>query len=313
MTRDSSCAYTTLLTKASYLPGILVLDHGLRSTGSRYPLVVMVTPTLSQDAREILKKSGIVIREINSLQPTSASGKQLFEDRFADTWTKLRAFELFEFRRVVLLDCDMVIRRNMDDLFDLDLVDDHIAATYVCACNPRKLNHYPDDWIPENCAYSSYAQINASPDRKILNAPRPHSLLNSGTVVLNPSQAQAEKKTLQRFFSSNTKLMSYIFPDQDFLSELYEGRWKPISWEYNALRTLRTIHADVWKDDQVRCVHYILSDKPWLTRKNPDVNAPHFGLLHEWWWQVFDEVSRKLESTNPEGHKIVLKYVDTSR
>jgi lipopolysaccharide biosynthesis glycosyltransferase len=143
------------------------------------------------------------------------------------------------------------------------------------------------------------------------NAPRPHGLLNSGTVVLNPSKDQAD--ALYAFFSSNDRLMSYIFPDQDLLSEFYEGRWKPISWEYNALRMLRTIHSDVWKDDQVRCVHYILPDKPWLSRKNPDENLPHFGLLHDWWWQSFDEVAGGLESTDPEGLKLVLKYVDVSK
>lgn len=113
---ETSCAYATLLTKAPYLPGILVLEHGLRSVGSRYPLVVMVTPGLSQDARDVLKKRGIFTREIESLQPTSTPGTPLFEDRFADTWTKLRygprlylessgpltrpdrAFELSEFR-----------------------------------------------------------------------------------------------------------------------------------------------------------------------------------------------------------------------
>lgn len=271
----------------------------------------MVTPSLSQDARDVLAKSGITMRDIESLHPTTASGVQLFEDRFTDTWTKLRAFELFEYHRVVLLDCDMVIRRNMDDLFKLDLASDQIAATYVCACNPRKLKHYPADWIPENCAYSSYARINATPDKKVPNAPRAHGLLNSGTVVLNPSKEQAE--ALYGFFSSNSKLMSYIFPDQDLLSEFYEGRWKPISWEYNALRMLRTIHSDVWDDDQVRCIHYILPDKPWLSRKNPDMNAPHFGVLHEWWWQVFDEVSRRLESTDPEGLDLIRKHVDESK
>lgn len=40
----------------------------------------------------------------------------------------------------------MLVRRNMDDLFDLDLAGDQIAATYVCACNPRKFKHYPGDW-----------------------------------------------------------------------------------------------------------------------------------------------------------------------
>jgi len=224
----------------------------------------------------------------------------------------------------------MLIRRNMDDLFDLDLAEDQIAATYVCACNPRKFKHYPVDWYarqismasgvvssscfnnrtPENCAYSSYVQINTTLDKRVPNAPRAHSLLNSGLVVLTPSVEQANK--LFKFFSSGRDLTDYVFPDQDLLSEVYAGKWKPISWEYNALRMLRTVHPDVWDDEKVRCVHYILSDKPWTSRKNPDVNALHFGILHEWWWNVFDEVSHELGSLTAEGSQLIQKYVDNS-
>lgn len=49
-------------------------------------------------------------------------------------------------QRLVALDADMVVKRNMDELMDFDLPVDHIAAAHVCACNPRKLPHYPKDW-----------------------------------------------------------------------------------------------------------------------------------------------------------------------
>ena len=41
----------------------------------------------------------------------------------------------------------------MDELMDLELPKDWVAAAHVCACNPRKLAHYPDDWyyrFPQN-------------------------------------------------------------------------------------------------------------------------------------------------------------------
>jgi len=44
------------------------------------------------------------------------------------------------------LDSDMIVMRNMDELMGLDLPPDWIAAVHVCACNPRKLAHYPEDW-----------------------------------------------------------------------------------------------------------------------------------------------------------------------
>jgi hypothetical protein len=98
------------------------------------------------------------------LIPSQSYSLSAHDARFADTWTKLRAFELNEFQvgwslqigdsrldqenfqRVVLLDSDMLIRRNMDELMDLPLQANQIAAAHVCACNPRKLAHYPKDW-----------------------------------------------------------------------------------------------------------------------------------------------------------------------
>lgn len=46
----------------------------------------------------------------------------------------------------MLIDSDMIIRKNMDELFDIGLERDWIAAAHVCACNPRKFAHYPRDW-----------------------------------------------------------------------------------------------------------------------------------------------------------------------
>lgn len=84
-------AYATLLTKSAYLPGALVVNYGLRSVGSRYPLVVMVTPALPDEARDVLKKRGIIVRDVDPLQPSDGTHQLAAHDaRFADTWTKLR-------------------------------------------------------------------------------------------------------------------------------------------------------------------------------------------------------------------------------
>ena len=86
-------AYVTLLTETSYLAGTLVLHHGLRAVNSKYPLVVMVTPSLPSEARKVLHMRGILTREVESLQPREGSHALASHDaRFADTWTKLRYF-----------------------------------------------------------------------------------------------------------------------------------------------------------------------------------------------------------------------------
>ena len=84
-------AYVTLLTRNSYLPAALVLNESLKQAGSKYPLVIMSTPSLPSEAREGLTRQGLEIITVDSLRP--APNTRTLSDldaRFADTWTKLR-------------------------------------------------------------------------------------------------------------------------------------------------------------------------------------------------------------------------------
>lgn len=82
----------TLLTKSSYLPGVLVLNHSLKCVKSIHPLVVMVVPSLPADARSILERQNIATRDVDLLHPSDSNNMfhAIQNDRFADTWTKLR-------------------------------------------------------------------------------------------------------------------------------------------------------------------------------------------------------------------------------
>ena len=55
------------------------------------------------------------------------------------------------------------------------------------------------------------------------------------------------------------------FAEQSLLSRLFPRRWAPLPYAYNALKTLRWrgVHDGLWRDGEVRCVHYILTPKPW--------------------------------------------------
>jgi hypothetical protein len=41
----------------------------------------------------------------------------------------------------------MIVMRNMDELFEIDIPEGWIAASHACACNPMKFAHYPVDWL----------------------------------------------------------------------------------------------------------------------------------------------------------------------
>ena len=84
-------AFVTLLTKSSYLPAALVLNDSLKRVESKYPLVIMSTPSLPSEAKEALTREKLQIVAVDSLQPKpNTHVLSALDVRFEDTWTKLR-------------------------------------------------------------------------------------------------------------------------------------------------------------------------------------------------------------------------------
>lgn len=107
---------TTLCNGDGYLPGVEVLGKSLEVSGSREPRIVLVTSDIGAPTRERLASRGWQVRHVDAID-NPAADRQLFP-RFASVFTKLRAFELVEFDRVVLLDADTLVLQNVDDLFE---------------------------------------------------------------------------------------------------------------------------------------------------------------------------------------------------
>src|SRR5690242_2106210 len=111
-------AYTTVLTHGdAYAPGVEVLGHSLRATGTKEAMVLLVTSDVPDRARKRLGRAGWTLREIDVIKNPVPAKQQLFP-RFDKVFTKLRAWELEEFDKVVLLDADMVVTKSLDSLFD---------------------------------------------------------------------------------------------------------------------------------------------------------------------------------------------------
>ncbi|KAH8725438.1 hypothetical protein GQ44DRAFT_797222 [Phaeosphaeriaceae sp. PMI808] len=135
---------------------------------------------------------------------------------------------------------------------------------------------------------------------------------NSGTFLYRPSPelssfVQSKFKTL-----GNKKLRAMKFPDQDFLNTAFEGQWSALSWKTNALKMWRYWHTNIWNDDQVAVLHYIV-DKPWAKRGNPDGLAGYLGKdgdIHMWWWDEYDGwVKERADQGEKELLCTVGKYV----
>lgn len=274
----------------------------------------------------MLPEGRLIIRDIEPIYPESVATGLAYA-RFNEVWTKLRAFELVEYDRVALVDSDMLVRKNMDELFEDEYVfgggkraqqdEEWIGASWACTCNPNKIKTYPAEWIPENCGFTFQslpaAAESSSVPQPTESTPRPGRLINSGLVILTPSTHTMNE--MINVINTDPRIPEYRFPDQDFLADFFtpsssrSRHIRYLPYKYNALKKLRIVHPNIWQDDQATNIHYIL-DKPW-TLGRPGGKANPEGKdadaeIHSWWWSVFDEVKRQNEQ-GASGRKGGLK------
>lgn len=115
---EQSCAYVTVLTNRRYLPGVWALAQSLKESGSRYELRVLVPEDKQSELKEVLTQWGLKTLARPRLDPP----EEVMDDGnkahyWRETFFKLRAAGLTEFRKIVLLDSDMIVMKDLDGLF----------------------------------------------------------------------------------------------------------------------------------------------------------------------------------------------------
>jgi inositol 3-alpha-galactosyltransferase len=324
----SKNAYATLLTRPSYLAGAILLAYSLHKHSPTTPLIILYTPeTLPEPCIQALeaeaRHTGCIPRPVSHLRlpprvADAAREKGMVAERFIDTWSKLRVFEVWDagFEKVCFLDSDMLIFRDPSPrIFNPDegeVKEGELMASHACVCNLDRDAWAPKDWNQKNCAHTGETPDSAPPP--VTDDPPTHAMMNTGTFVFRPT-ARLSAHVLEQFnggIDADT-LASMKFPDQDFLNEVFHGKWRSLHWSTNALKTWRYWHENMWRDGEVCVLHYIV-DKPWAKRVGADGVAGYKGLdgeTHGWWWTVWKEwVSAREADGEKEEVKTVNAYTD---
>jgi len=136
---------------------------------------------------------------------------------------------------------------------------------------------------PENCPYTADT---GKPKEEL-------SYFNSGLLVIHPSNTEFER--LKAALDRIENLAKYVFADQDFLNQVYAGRWVCLPYTYNALRPLITAHPNMWRDEDVRIVHYIFKkpwlDLDWMARSEEENRKQEFYTVNSWWFQAYEKAN----------------------
>lgn len=150
-------AYVSVLSTESFAPGVLVLWESLKLTKPEHDFYLLVSKGVGADCEQTLRALGInVLRDDSDLL-----GEVGFSDpthRWRHTFDKLKIFNLTEFEKIVYLDADMYVCRNLDGLFH---------RPHMSAVETRD----PEDWLD---------------GRKYFN---------SGLMVVEPSREQFDELT----------------------------------------------------------------------------------------------------------------------
>ncbi len=128
-----SFAYVSLVTNSDYVLGALALAKSLKQVRSEYPLIVLSTYQVANNV-DVLEREGCIVQEVSRPElsdafrerhsrsaqhiaaPFTKGHKPTFHDPL-DNFCKLRLWELEQYDRVVFLDADVIVVRNIDKLF----------------------------------------------------------------------------------------------------------------------------------------------------------------------------------------------------
>ncbi|KAJ7569276.1 hypothetical protein O6H91_01G069700 [Diphasiastrum complanatum] len=131
-------AYATILHSAeNYVCGAIALAHSIRQSGSKRDLVIMVDRHIHFEHRVGLQKAGWKIREVKRIRNPKAN------DSAYNRWnySKFRLWQLVEYEKIVFLDADSIVLKNLDFLFDLPEISatgnhDHLFNSGVMVVEP---------------------------------------------------------------------------------------------------------------------------------------------------------------------------------
>ncbi|XP_058089387.1 UDP-glucuronate:xylan alpha-glucuronosyltransferase 2 isoform X2 [Magnolia sinica] len=131
-------AYVTVIhSSEAYVCGAITLAQSLIKTGTKRDLIILLDRSISQEKRQALIESGWKIREIERIRNPKAENNSYNEYNYS----KFRLWQLVDYDRIIFIDSDIVVLRNLDILFNFPQMsatgnDDVIFNSGIMAIEP---------------------------------------------------------------------------------------------------------------------------------------------------------------------------------
>lgn len=175
---------------------------------------------------------------------------------------RFKAFELFDFDKIIYLDVDLIVRKDIAQLYETD-IEGYYCAGAEDLVAPRKIKEY-----------------NLSPDTNYINA---------GVMLLNLKYCK-ENNVPEMLSDFLSQPWDRQWNDQDILNYLFQNKIKFVDIKWNC-----TYYASMYKNQEYfhqmakdpSIIHYIGYAKPWLAGMRPHLKSDYFKYLKMTPW--FDD------------------------
>ncbi|MBR8839335.1 MAG: glycosyltransferase family 8 protein [Stigonema ocellatum SAG 48.90 = DSM 106950] len=225
--------------------------------------------------KRILKSLGSKLYTIEWLQPSTellskmvVSGHVKIASYFRLLMSHILPFQL---QKVIYLDSDLIVLKNLDLLWDVD-----IGEAYLLACQDLGIPYVSDPY-----GLANYKELGIPADSKYFNA---------GVLVINLEKWRSENigmKVIQ-YLEQNKDYIRWH--DQDGLNAVLAGTWGELDPRWNQVPSIYLKYSS-WKDSPFLedvykklshdpfIIHFASSNKPWNSRVYHPANYLFFQYL----------------------------------
>lgn len=267
-------AYTSLIygDAAHYVLGAIVLGQSLRKSGTSFDRVLLHTADVPTEARTLLSEWW-KLKEVPYLGSALDLHTAAFyeKSRFKEVFTKLHVFNpvALPYDRVIFLDLDMMVLKNMDELFAVR---------------------------PPAALYNVKSRGVSVPPRHGERMDARSTYINAGTMVVAPSRMLFELLCADSREADPVWHSGAWCPEQNYLSRVLAGEWSHISQLYNFEVQLHSgvPFSKLWEDADVTDIavaHFSGTRKVWECE--PDEFVP--GLMNDWMKHTFAKLDSKTQ------------------
>ena len=257
----------------NYAPYLKVAIYSLLCNRNRersYDIIILHKRISREHQGEILGladgKSGVSIRFVNVVEADRELQSDVGCYYAVETNYRLLLFsKLFQnYRRMLYLDCDIIVTGDVGELFDVDL--EGKSAAGVEDVGFRWLAYTKRAIFLDNKPYNV---LNYCTD--VLGIKDPGGYVNAGVLLFDLEKCR--QKVSFRDVVETLHSRNFFYNDQDVLNILLEGNIKQVDCKWNYMNNIafylecdrkefRELYLDLRRED-FRIIHYISAKKPW--------------------------------------------------